>query len=149
MFSSHVNRSSACRTYTGTRPPIHDPSSARCAGEGHTLTPVISTSSTSVRGAAKTSSSAARAAAGALAGALAWYRGLRGRDLASVGPVDVPTTYLWSDLDVAVARGTAARCAEHVTGDYRFVELAGISHWIPEQAPEQLAVAILDRIAST
>jgi hypothetical protein len=28
------------------------------------------------------------------------------------------------------------------------VELPGITHWIPEQAPEQLARAILDRIAS-
>jgi pimeloyl-ACP methyl ester carboxylesterase len=29
------------------------------------------------------------------------------------------------------------------------VELPGITHWIPEQAPDQLAAAILDRIAST
>jgi len=35
-----------------------------------------------------------------------------------------------------------------VTGDYRFVELPGVTHWIPEQAPDQLAAAILDRIES-
>ncbi len=86
-------------------------------------------------------------APGALTAALNWYRAM-----SSATPVDdvtVPTTYVWSDEDVAIGRRAAEDCAEHVAGDYRFVELAGVSHWVPEQAPEQLAVAILDRIAST
>jgi pimeloyl-ACP methyl ester carboxylesterase len=86
-------------------------------------------------------------APGALTAALNWYRAM-----SSATPVDdvtVPTTYVWSDDDVAIGRRAAEGCAEHVTGDYRFVELAGVSHWVPEQAPEQLAVAILDRVAST
>jgi pimeloyl-ACP methyl ester carboxylesterase len=33
-----------------------------------------------------------------------------------------------------------------VTGPYTFVELPGVSHWIPEEAPEPLADAILARI---
>jgi pimeloyl-ACP methyl ester carboxylesterase len=56
---------------------------------------------------------------------------------------------VWSDGDVAIGRTAAEACANYVTGDYRFVELPGITHWIPEQAPDQLASAILDRIAST
>jgi pimeloyl-ACP methyl ester carboxylesterase len=64
-----------------------------------------------------------------------------------VDPVAVPTTYVWSDGDVAVGRIAAEACADQVTGDYRFVEVPGISHWIPEQAPEQLTRAVLDRIA--
>jgi hypothetical protein len=36
-----------------------------------------------------------------------------------------------------------------VTGDYAMVELPGVTHWIPEQAPDQLAAAILDRITSS
>jgi len=86
-------------------------------------------------------------APGALTAALNWYRAM-----SSSTPVDdvpVPTTYVWSDGDVAIGRRAAEGCAEYVTGDYRFVELAGVSHWIPEQAPEQLAIAVLDRIAST
>jgi len=85
-------------------------------------------------------------APGALTAALNWYRAM-----SSDTPVDEvarPTTYVWSDADVAVGRIAAEGCAEYVTRDYRFVELAGVSHWVPEQAPEQLAVAILDRIAS-
>jgi len=33
-----------------------------------------------------------------------------------------------------------------VAADFRFVELTGISHWIPEQDSEVLAEAILARI---
>src|SRR3954468_6025072 len=85
-------------------------------------------------------------APGALTAALNWYRAM------GLGPkvdaVDVPTTYVWSDGDVAIGRTAAEACANYVTGDYRFVELPGVTHWIPEQAPKELATAILDRIAS-
>ena len=85
-------------------------------------------------------------APGALTAALNWYRGMRGGE--RVDPVGVPTTYVWSDGDVAIGRTAAEACANYVTGDYRFVELPGVTHWIPEQAPEQLAAAILDRVAA-
>jgi pimeloyl-ACP methyl ester carboxylesterase len=84
-------------------------------------------------------------APGALTAALNWYRAMS--SATPVDPVGVPTTYVWSDGDVAVGRTAAEACADQVTGDYRFVELPGITHWIPEQAPEQLARAVLDRIA--
>ncbi|MEV1332466.1 alpha/beta hydrolase [Micromonospora costi] len=83
---------------------------------------------------------------GALTGALNWYRAMSGADLAQVGPVAVPTTYVWSDRDRAIGRGAAEACATHVTGDYRFVELPGVSHWIPDEAPAELAEAILARV---
>ena len=86
-------------------------------------------------------------APGALTAALNWYRAMSSSD--KVDPVRVPTTYVWSDGDAAIGRTAAEACANYATGDYRFVELSGITHWIPEQAPEQLAAAILDRIAST
>ena len=85
-------------------------------------------------------------APGALTAALNWYRAMSSDT--RVDPVGVPTTYVWSDGDVAVGRTAAEACADQVTGDYRFVELSGITHWVPEQAPEQLARAVLDRIAS-
>src|SRR3954452_19449554 len=84
-------------------------------------------------------------APGALTAALNWYRAMSSGT--AVDPVDVPTTYVWSDGDAAIGRTAAEGCGAHVTGDFRFVELPGVTHWIPEQAPKQLAVAILDRIA--
>ncbi|SOD93565.1 alpha/beta fold hydrolase [Blastococcus haudaquaticus] len=86
-------------------------------------------------------------APGALTAALNWYRAMSSDT--RVDPVEVPTTYVWSDKDMAIGRTAAEACANYVTGDYRFVELAGITHWIPEQAPEQLVRAILDRVASS
>jgi pimeloyl-ACP methyl ester carboxylesterase len=85
-------------------------------------------------------------APGALTAALNWYRAMRGGE--RVEPVGVPTTYVWSSGDIAIGRTAAEACGGYVTGDYRFVELPG-SHWIPEQAPQELAAAVLDRIASS
>src|SRR3712207_2598399 len=76
-------------------------------------------------------------APGALTAALNWYRAMSSST--RVDPVTVPTTYVWSDGDVAVGRTAAEACPQFVTGDYRYVELAGVTHWIPEQAPEHLA----------
>ncbi|WNV74700.1 alpha/beta fold hydrolase [Geodermatophilus sp. DSM 44513] len=86
-------------------------------------------------------------APGALTAALNWYRAMSSGT--PVEDVTVPTTYVWSDGDVAIGRIAAEGCAEYVAGDYRFVELAGVSHWVPEEAPDALAVAVLDRVAST
>lgn len=86
---------------------------------------------------------------GALTVALNWYRAMSRADLAAVGPVAVPTTYVWSDRDVAIGRTAAEACAANVTGDYRFVQLTGVSHWIPDSAPGPLAEAILARAGGT
>lgn len=84
---------------------------------------------------------------GALPGALGWYRGamlLPPR----VGRIQVPTTYVWSDRDVALSREAAQACGDYVDGDYELVVLEGMNHWIPRQAPEALTEAILARIRS-
>jgi pimeloyl-ACP methyl ester carboxylesterase len=85
-------------------------------------------------------------APGALTAALNWYRAMGSGP--RVDPVGVPTTYVWSDGDVAIGRTAAEACGDFVTGDYRFVELPGVSHWIPEQAAGQLATEILAQITA-
>lgn len=83
---------------------------------------------------------------GALRGALLWYRAMPFAPAwMSRTPVSVPTTYVWSDRDVALTREAALACERFVTGDYRLLVLPGISHWIPRQAPEALAEAIVAR----
>lgn len=82
---------------------------------------------------------------GALTAALSWYRAM-GAELAELPPTPVPTTFVWSDGDQALGREGAEACGDFVTADYRFVELDGVTHWIPDEAPEALAAAILDRI---
>ena len=87
---------------------------------------------------------------GALAGALRWYRALP-LDIAAgreTGAVTVPTTFVWSTDDVAIGRRAAELTGRWVTGPFEFKVLDGVSHWIPEQVPDQLAGYVLDRIRS-
>lgn len=84
---------------------------------------------------------------GALTAALNWYRAMQA-DLATMPAVQVPTTFVWGDQDLAIGRVPAEQCGEFVDADYRFVELAGVSHWIPEHAPAELAEAIIARVTA-
>ncbi|GAA4116830.1 alpha/beta fold hydrolase [Nocardioides fonticola] len=89
---------------------------------------------------------------GVLPYGLHWYRAMALADRGLLAEqVRVPTTLVWSDGDVAVGRhgveGTAARMAPEA--DYRLVVLEGVTHWIPTQAPEPLAAAILARVAAS
>ncbi|HYN74627.1 MAG TPA: alpha/beta hydrolase [Candidatus Limnocylindria bacterium] len=78
-----------------------------------------------------------------LTAALGWYRAMDAANTGALGPVAVPTRYVWGDGDVAVGRVAAEGCAAWVTGDYGFVELPGVSHWAPETAPDAVAAAVL------
>lgn len=81
---------------------------------------------------------------GRLTAALNWYRANGLRDGAMPDPVRVPTTYVWGTGDVVDQSAVRAntRC---VRADYRLVVLPKISHWLPEQAPAEVAAAIVDR----
>lgn len=81
---------------------------------------------------------------GALTAALNWYRA--NPSLAAVGPVSVPTLYVWSTEDVAVGSTAALAAGNHVTGPYRFEILEDISHWIPEEAPAALSRFLLEHL---
>lgn len=84
----------------------------------------------------------------ALTAALNWYRALDMETSLALPDVSTPTTFVWSTEDAAISRAAAERCGNYVTGDYRFVRLPGISHWIPDQAPEDLARAVVARVRS-
>ena len=84
---------------------------------------------------------------GAIPGGLGWYRALPfGSPRDAVARVSVPTTFVWSDGDPALGRGGAALTGRYVDADYRFVELPGVSHWIPEERPAELAEEIIARV---
>jgi pimeloyl-ACP methyl ester carboxylesterase len=84
---------------------------------------------------------------GGLTAAFRWYRDLSVRDMAALGPVPVPTTFVWSTGEVLLDRVGAELTERHVTGPYRFATLEG-SHWIPEQQPDRLAELILERVGA-
>jgi pimeloyl-ACP methyl ester carboxylesterase len=101
-----------------------------------------------------------------LTAALAWYRAMDIRALGSVGPVSVPTRFVWGADDVAIGRTAAEACSSCVTSPgssadpnaapspapgaapvqeathYEFIELAGVGHWVPETAPAAVVAAV-------
>ena len=91
---------------------------------------------------------AAMADPAALTAALNWYRGDRLGQGGQVRKAVAPALFVWSDRDTALTRDAAERAPLHVDGPFRFVELRGVSHWIPDEAPDALAELLVDHVAA-
>ncbi|MDP9406661.1 MAG: alpha/beta hydrolase, partial [Actinomycetota bacterium] len=85
---------------------------------------------------------------GALTAGLQWYRAVTREDNGDAPDVGVPVTMVWPSDDLAIGRTAAEGAHRCVTGDYRFVELPGVSHWAPEQAPDRVADEVLARVGA-
>jgi pimeloyl-ACP methyl ester carboxylesterase len=83
----------------------------------------------------------------AIRGALNWYRAIPFDLRERIGRIDVPTLFIWSDRDRFVSRTAAELCGDYVSGPYRFEVFRGSSHWLPEEAPEQVAALLVEHFA--
>lgn len=83
----------------------------------------------------------------ALEAALAWYRAVP-RLAAEVGPITVPTTYVWGDGDPTVGRAAAEGTGAHVDAPYRFAVLAGVGHFATDEAPAAVNALLLEHLAA-
>lgn len=83
---------------------------------------------------------------GVLTLALNWYRAMSAEDAVGLGPVTVPTCYLWGSADLAFGRAAATRSAEFVNAPYTFVPLEGASHWLPDEVPDTIADAVARQV---
>jgi pimeloyl-ACP methyl ester carboxylesterase len=81
-----------------------------------------------------------------LTGGLNWYRANNFR--APIGPITVPTMYVWSTDDVALGAEAAHATASHCEGPYRFEIIEGVSHWIPEEVPDILNALLLSHLST-
>ena len=82
----------------------------------------------------------------ALTAAINWYRAMPTDPVPGhTPPVQVPTLFVWSDGDTAITRQSTELTHTGVTGPFRYVELRGVSHWIPEEVPDQLADLLLEQ----
>jgi pimeloyl-ACP methyl ester carboxylesterase len=86
---------------------------------------------------------------GALTAALNWYRAMDGAALLDLGPVPVPTLYVWSTGDGAFGRPAAEATAACVGGPYTFAVLQNVSHWIPEMAPVELSDLLVRHLSAS
>jgi pimeloyl-ACP methyl ester carboxylesterase len=83
----------------------------------------------------------------AMRAALNWYRAY---DFTAMGLADitVPTLFVWSPADVAIAREGAELTARHVDAPYRFEVIDEIGHWIPELAAAEFSAMLLEHLAA-
>jgi pimeloyl-ACP methyl ester carboxylesterase len=84
----------------------------------------------------------------ALRSALNWYRAASLLDIEGLGPVAVPVLFVASTADPAISLDSCDRCGSMVEGPYRYEVLEGVSHWIPEQAADQVIPLLLDHLAA-
>jgi pimeloyl-ACP methyl ester carboxylesterase len=85
---------------------------------------------------------------GALTAALNWYRAMQPGLVGEIGDIVTPTMFVWSTNDMALGREGAEDTANHVKGPYRFEVLDGVSHWVPEEAADELNRLLLEHLAS-
>lgn len=70
--------------------------------------------------------------------AVNWYRGLP-LSRAPKGKVTVPALYVYATGDRFLGRKAADLTADYVAAPYRYEVLEGRSHWLPEEAPQDVA----------
>lgn len=84
---------------------------------------------------------------GALTASLNWYRANLAPRMPGppreFPPVTVPALGIWSDGDRYLDGARMRVSGEIVKGPWRYEEIAGASHWIPLDAPEQLNELLL------
>jgi pimeloyl-ACP methyl ester carboxylesterase len=84
----------------------------------------------------------------AMASIINWYRAMPFTAPRRYRPVSVPTMYVYSTGDFALGRKAADLTERYVTGPYRYEVLDGVSHWIPEERPAEVARLLLDHVRS-
>jgi pimeloyl-ACP methyl ester carboxylesterase len=86
---------------------------------------------------------------GALTATLNWYRGATDDAFTiPAGPITIPTLYLWGGQDTKLGRGAATLTRELVEGPYQFEILEDASHWLPEEAADQVIPLVLNHLAA-
>lgn len=78
---------------------------------------------------------------------LKYYQALGKGALPSNLTVTVPTLYIWGTEDIAFSRSSAEKSVEFVSGEYKFVDLEGASHWLSEERADEVAPEICAWIA--
>jgi pimeloyl-ACP methyl ester carboxylesterase len=82
----------------------------------------------------------------AMEAALAWYRA-RGAIRGPLGPIRVPTLYVWGDADDTVGRIAAEGTVDFIAAPYRFEVLPGVGHFAADQAPDRVCELLLEHLA--
>jgi pimeloyl-ACP methyl ester carboxylesterase len=90
---------------------------------------------------------------GALTAALNYYRAnlpvemLAGvSEVPAAPPVTCPVLGVWSDGDIGCGEAQMLASQRIVTGPWRYHRITGAGHWIPLDAPDELATLLVDSL---
>ncbi len=83
----------------------------------------------------------------AMEAALAWYRA-RGAIRGPLGPINVPTLFIWGDADDTVGRVAAEGTTDFIAAPYRFEVLPGAGHFAADQMPDRVSELMLEHVRS-
>ena len=83
----------------------------------------------------------------AMEAALTWYRA-RGAIRSPLGPIRVPTLYIWGDADDTVGRVAAEGTGDFIAAPYRFEVLPGVGHFAADQVPDRVGELLLQQVAA-
>ena len=84
---------------------------------------------------------------GALRGGLGYYRSIVRTAPGQLGEkITVPTTYVWSDGDIALGRKGAEINHRWMAGPYKLEIFEGATHWLLDERPAELADSIIKRV---
>src|SRR5262249_44800760 len=82
----------------------------------------------------------------ALEAALAWDRAAGSLTAGEVGPITVPTLYVWGDRDATVGPSAARWTADFVTGPFHFEVIPGVGHFVTDEAAEVVTRLLLSHL---
>jgi pimeloyl-ACP methyl ester carboxylesterase len=83
----------------------------------------------------------------AMEAALAWYRA-RGAIRGPLGPIRVPTLFIWGDADDTVGRVAAEGTVDFIAAPYRFEALPGAGHFAADQMPGRVSELMLEHVGA-
>ena len=81
---------------------------------------------------------------GALRSALNWYRSFD--PIERIGCVEVPTLYIWGEKDHYLGEVAALATHKYVRSAYRFERIPEASHWLLEEASDQVIHLLLQHL---
>jgi pimeloyl-ACP methyl ester carboxylesterase len=83
----------------------------------------------------------------AMEAALAWYRA-RGAIHGPLGPIRVPTLYIWGDADDTVGQAAAEGTVDFIAAPFSFEVLPGVGHFAADQAPDRVSALLLQQVTA-
>ncbi len=86
---------------------------------------------------------------GALTGASNWYRAMfrRPQGGRTYPPIVAPTLVIWGTADQFLGERLLKGMRRHFTGSFRLERLAGVSHWVQQEAPKKVNALLEEFLA--